>query len=136
MAVKAYELALSKGYTKAAKALGDIYKKNGDLEEAYRWYLEGFLQEEPDSNSAFGLAMMYHKGEYVTQNHSKAWNYFEIAYETGSCKAAYYLGMYSENGIVVAKDQHRALEYYTRGADRFDEECRDAVKRIRRYING
>ena len=135
LAVKAYELAFHKGYSKATKALGDIYKKNADLEKAYKWYLEGCLQEKPDSNSVFGLAMMYHEGEYVSQNYYKARTYFELAYEEGNCKSAYYLGMYYENGIAVAKDQHKALEYYTSGADRFEDTCRDAVKRIRRYIN-
>lgn len=135
LAIKAYEIALSKGYVKATKALGDIYKKCEELEAAYRWYLEGCLQEEPDANSALGLALMYHEGNYVPQNYSKALRYFELAYDQGSSKAAYYLGMYYENGLSVGKDVSRAFKYYATGAESFEDNCREAVKRFRRVNN-
>ena len=130
-AVKAYEIALSKGYLKASRALGDIHKKNGNIPEAYKWYLEGCLNEEVDAFSAYELGMMYQSGEYVSRNYAKAFSFFEMAYQGGCSKAAYYLGKYYENGITIEADQEKALEIYMAGAGKYEEDCRDAVKRLK-----
>lgn len=130
-AVKAYEIALSKGYAKAFLALGDLSRKRENLAEAYRWYLEGCLQDTPDPGCAFGLAVMYQNGEFVSQDHAKAFDFFNIAYQGGCTKAAYYLGTYYEKGITMEPDKEKALEIYMFGAGKYEEECRDAVKRLK-----
>ncbi|RKM56825.1 sel1 repeat family protein [Butyrivibrio sp. CB08] len=130
LALKAYEMSVSKGYLKAMTALGNIYLKTEDYDQAYKWYLEAAIASE-DKEAVFNIALMYHDGDYLKQDRDKALRMFEHAYEMGCERASYYLGMYYENGIGVSIDQRKALEYYMVGADKYEEDCRDAVKRLK-----
>ena len=127
LAIKAYEIAVSKGYLKAITALGDLYKKNGNLEEAYRWYLEGALLEEPIEHSLYGLALIYHDGDYVSRNYAKAYQYFKMSYLGGCQKALYFLGKYHEEGCGTIKNYKMAEKYYRLGAEVYEESCKSAL---------
>ena len=134
LAIKAYEIAVSKGYIKAITALGDLFKKNGNLEEAYRWYLEGSLLEKPIEHSLYGLALMYHEGEYVTQDYAKALKYFKMSYFEGCQKTLFYLGQYYENGFGTEHDYKKANDYYRLGANVYDEDCKRALIRMEKDL--
>ena len=130
LAIKAYEIAVAKGYLKAITALGDLFKKDGNLEKAYQWYLEGSLLESPLEHSLYGLALMYHEGEYVSREYDKALRYFKMAYFEGCQKALYYLGLYYENGYGTTRDYDKAQKYYKLGAKVCEENCKSALLRL------
>lgn len=132
LAIKAYELAASKGYTRAFADLGRLYKrKKQDLETAYKWYLEASLCDE-NGEALFEIALMYHEGDYLRQNQERALQLFRLSYEKGCEKSIYYLGLYYEQGIAVETDPEKALVFYQEGSDKYQPECRKAVMRLKR----
>jgi len=80
-AIKSYERAVSLGSTKAAAFLGEIYEKEGDVEEGYRWYLEGSLAE--NAIALRKLAKLYETGTYVRLDVARAEKLRSLADEIG-----------------------------------------------------
>lgn len=131
IAIKAYELAASKGYVRAFADLGRIYKqRKQDLETAYKWYLEASLCDE-NGEALFEIALMYHKGDYLRQNQERALQLFRLSYEKGFEKSIYYMGLYYEHGIAVEADPEKALAFYQEGGEKYQPECREAVMRLK-----
>ena len=56
------------------------YEKFGEVEKAYRYYLEAALSED-DGEAMYALARMYFEGDYVSENYDKAGKYFGMAFD-------------------------------------------------------
>lgn len=130
LAVKGYEKAAVLGSVKAMTALGNLYQKMDDSENAYRWYLEAAIAGE-DKEAIMKIACMYCEGNYLRADQSRALELFQLAFEKGEERAALYLGKCYENGIGTGVNMSKALFYYRSGADKYVEDCRDAIKRLK-----
>ena len=62
----------------------------------------------------------YLNGEGVEQDYEKAMEAFLSAQKSGNRKAARYIGMTYEQGLVVQQDYEVATNWYTQGVDNGD----------------
>ena len=131
-AIPYYEKAAALGDTRAMVNLGNIYEEREDYERAYYWYFEAAIRKNEDG--MFNVANLYHWGWGVERNYPKAYAFFKLLYEMGYPGAAFYMGVYSENGHVGETDYAAALRYYAEGLAAGDRYC--AVNLGRMYSLG
>ncbi len=62
--------------------LAECYEEAGDMETAYRCYLESAMSET-DGKSLCELGKWYLDGKYVNEDYEKAGHYFKMAHEAG-----------------------------------------------------
>lgn len=108
-AIGLYKEAIEKGNEHAYFSLGDLYI---NLENYYsaRECLEKAI--EADDYSYILLGNIYEDGLGVKQDHEKAREYYEKAYESGLTDAAHYLGRLYLLGNGVSEDIDKAREYF------------------------
>jgi len=135
MAIKCYEEAVAMGHIKAMNALAKLYERNGDPENAYRWYLEAALAEE-DAEAITEIGEMYFKGEYLRPDIGRAYQCFQIAHEKGEAKAMYYLGLYAEEGLLEAPDPDKAKKYYMEGSAKYEKRCMEKIAELEKEQEG
>lgn len=89
-------------------------------------------------SSAFRLALMHQNGEGIGVNYEIAWYYYNLAYANGSkngnVDATKNIASYYENGIVVAQNNRKALEWYLRAKRQGNKYCDDDIARVRKKI--
>lgn len=61
---------------------------------------------------------MYHDGEGVQQNYSKAIEYYTKAAYQGGIKAQFKLAVMYHTGQGTTKNYSKAIEFYTKAADK------------------
>ena len=122
LAIKCYERSANMGYYKAMMSLAEIYHKDGNMDEYYKWLLEAALVGEIPK-AFYELGELYFKGEYVNQDYKKAYKYFEIASENGAEGAKYYIALYADKGLIEPRDEKKAIVYYIGGAKEYDTRC-------------
>ncbi len=66
------------------------------------------------------LGAMYRKGEGVSQNYTKAVEWYRKAAEQGYARAQTNLGWMYKNGYGVSKDYTKAIEWYRKAAEQGD----------------
>lgn len=71
------------------------------------------------------------KGQGVPQDYAKAMDYFRRSDETGSVKAAYYIGVMYRDGLGVEKDYSKASEWLERADDLGDTRAEKVLKDIK-----
>ena len=120
-AITCYLLAIAAGSIDAMIALGNIYEEKEDFENAYDWYLEAALAGSPAG--MLNVAWMYHAGYYVEQDYGKAKGYFAQLYDQDIKLAAFYMGLYAEQGYGGPVDYPSAIRYYTEGIKQGDPLC-------------
>jgi len=70
-----------------------------------------------DMHSQYNLGIMYYKGEGVTQNYSKAAQYFIQAANQGYVEAQFALGSMYDKGEGVTQNHSKAAQYFTQAAN-------------------
>lgn len=81
-----------------------------DNNTALKWYLLAAEHNNPVARYILGYKFMYGIG--VEKNLPTAFTLFDKSYNGGYIDAAYYLGYFYEEGIVVKEDKHIAHNYY------------------------
>ena len=110
-----------------------LYAENGfvaekDYEKAVQYYEEGI--NEGDKYSAANLAKMYCDGVGVEVDYEKALEYYMLALVRGDDLAFAAIGHMYEYGDGVKKDLKKAISYYQQGAEKKEENCMDALRRL------
>ncbi|WP_053005693.1 SEL1-like repeat protein [Kiloniella spongiae] len=107
----------------------------GDYETAMDNYLpfaEGGT-EKKNLVAMFNVALMYEKGQGVTQNYDEAELWFTRAAELGNVESQNRLGQAYEYGDWGTKDFDRALLWYGMAADQEDVSAQGSLARM--YLN-
>ncbi len=124
-ALRCYEAAAGKGYIKSMTRLGYEYINGGFVQQnmatALKWFIEAD-RYDPTGAEACALGTIYWEGlltqasdgEQVTDNHSEAAKWYNIAAEKGYSQAMRQLGYMYENGKGVTQDIAKALNWYRR----------------------
>ncbi|KAH0786033.1 SEL1-like repeat protein [Histomonas meleagridis] len=125
-AIYFYKLASEQNHIEAALALGRIYSKNGNLQEALTYY------EKAANLGNQNAALLAGKiAEKVCPE--KALQYYETAMKHGSVEAAYECGLMIENGIgQPQKDIQKAQQYYSTAAKGGYQKAIDRLNSLRR----
>lgn len=69
-AKKCYERSMAQGSVRAMANYGELFEREGNLEEAYKWYLEASLAD--DIIGLKNLSRLYKEGIYVEQDYARA----------------------------------------------------------------
>lgn len=69
-AIESFKRSISLGSIESMRDLGTVYEKKGNLEDAYFWFLEASLSDDPLAINDLGR--MYKKGIYVPKNNKRA----------------------------------------------------------------
>ncbi|KAF9085291.1 hypothetical protein BGX27_003506, partial [Mortierella sp. AM989] len=80
------------------------------------------------AGAQFYLGVMYKSGEGVTQNKSKAVEWFQKAAIQGSAGAQLNLGTMYNNGDGVAQDRSKAVEWFQKAASQGIAEAQREVQ--------
>lgn len=97
--------------------LGNMYAERNEYGKAYEWYLKAEDACDEDAyDAAFNIANMYYYGRYLEQDYKKAYDKFHWLAGQGYEAAIFYLGVYSEYGLLEEIDYQKAIEYYYEGA--------------------
>ncbi len=118
----------------------EAYKKNNYNSARYYWE-KGSLSanDTPDKfNCLFRLGLLQQVGEGVNVNLEAAFNfYMKASYNGkpgGNVDATKNLGTFYENGMFVAKDNKKALEWYLKAKDQGNKYCEDDIARVKKNI--
>lgn len=92
--------------------------------------------DQGDPYSAYNLANLYYNGYGITQNYEKALELYKSAAEQDLPVALFELGCAYENGFhgIVSKDLSKAAEYYKKGAELGDVDCKNSLAAM--YMKG
>ena len=69
-AKRCYKRSIDQGSVRAMSEIGQLYEKEGNIVEAYKWYLEASLAD--DVKGLKNLSRFYEEGIYVRQDFSRA----------------------------------------------------------------
>lgn len=75
------------------------------------------LAQKEDADAQFKLALMYYKGEGVSENKEKAVEWLKKSAEQGHGRAQNKLAYMYYNGEVVPENKEKAVEWYTKSAE-------------------
>lgn len=133
MALSVLEKSAALGNTTAMINIGNIYEfgqRTGkpEYKEAAKWYQRAALLG--DGTGVFNYANLLHSGRGVRRDRETAFLLFEKLTSRGFKGAAFYLGLYYENGYVVKRDYKEALRYYQLGASTNDAFCYNQLGRM------
>lgn len=105
--VKYETLKAKLGVADSQGTLGNVYfyNPNPDYEKALFWW--GMASDNGDDNSSCELASLYYEGKNVERNYEKSFTLYKKAENT--C-GKYGLSKFYENGIVVKRDNAKAIE--------------------------
>lgn len=120
------ELLEKAKYPKAFLSMADLCRKGlgvvEDMEMADRLEKKAFsIWEERaaagDAQALFDLGVCYRRGEGVTQDNSKAVDYYTLSFEKGYSRAALNLGIMYGEGLGVEQDFDKAYVLYKIAAE-------------------
>jgi hypothetical protein len=100
------------GYAPAQTELASQYAKNGEWEQAVRWYQKAIAQDEADAE--FDLGLMYAKGEVPPENKAdmnKAIPFFRKAAAQDHAQAEYILAMAYREGSGVDRNEAESKKW-------------------------
>lgn len=110
-AIDCYMQAVAAGSVDAMIVLGNLYEEKEDYRNVYYWYHEAAVA------GVFNIAWMHHEGLYVKQDYKKAKTYFEELYKQSIAEAAFFLGLYAEQGYAGPVDYPGVIRYYQEGLE-------------------
>jgi TPR repeat protein len=108
------EKQAASGDAKAQFALGSIYVRRKDYEQAIAWYQKAAEQGNSDAQVTLGLA--YASGEGVSQDYVKAFSLFNEAADQKNIRAYFELGVMYANGLGVSQNYSQAASLYTKAS--------------------
>ncbi len=122
-ALTLFRNAAERGNSLAMVNLGNFYEfaTPPNYRSAAHWYR--MAAESGDHKGMFNCANMLHHGRGVRQNRKRAYSIFSTLYEIGVQGAAFYMGLYHQDGYVVERDYQKAREYYRIGVLEGDKYC-------------
>ena len=122
-ALALFQNAAQRGNSTAMVNLGNYYEfqEPADYKSAAHWYR--LAAEHGNEKGIFNYANMLHHGKGVRKNRPKAFALFSQLYENRKAGAAFYMGLYHEEGYVVEQDYEKAREYYRIGVLENDAYC-------------
>lgn len=122
-ALALFRNAAERGNSIAMVNLGNYYEfaEKQDDKHAVYWYRKA--ADSGDEKGLFNYANMLHHGRGIRQNRKKAFSIFSNLYARGYHGAAFYMGLYYQNGDAVEQDYQKAREYYRIGALENDMYC-------------
>lgn len=126
-AIRYYKLAAAKGNADSMNDLAYIYKSADDYIDAkatFEWYARGAEAGSP--NAINGLGTCYLDGVGTTADIGKAIELFEKSAAGQVHFAHYNLGILYYEGILVEKDDEKALTHF-QAASRLGNECHNYV---------
>ena len=105
-----------------------------DPEKAVRFYRKGVRAGIAACAAALGRCLR--RGSGVTQNREMGMDCIVLACRWGDTEAWEELGRIYETGNGADPDPQRAAAYYTEGAERGSESCRNALERLKKKEAG
>ena len=125
-ALKLYHDSAELGCAQAMVNLGNIYEFGCDDipiddSKAFFWYKKA--AELEDEKGLYNYANLLHWGRGTEQNREEAFRIFVNLYNLGVPETCFYMGMYYQNGYVVAADAAKARTYYEEGMALDDPYC-------------
>jgi uncharacterized protein len=106
--------------------------KKGDYTTAFQELNSLALQG--DAKAQFLLGLMYYQGKVITQDDTKAVEWFQKAADQGDVKAQAILGSMYEDGKRVTQDDAKALKWFQKAAAQGDAHAQNFLGM--RYLDG
>jgi TPR repeat protein len=133
-------IAANKGHALAQYGLARIYYDDGSFVEAAQWYERASAQD--DLEALYNLAYMYHEGQGVTKDYTKANELFRKTAEIGafckdgsrSYKALSMLGNAYAYGEGVSRDFVEAYKWYFLAAARGHPDAPSDMRKVEQSL--
>lgn len=107
-----------------------IYQDGNLVEHDNEEYIKWIGKYADLSGQQYAFALEYeHGNEYLKQNYTEAYKWYDKAAEKGDSRAMYKLGVFFYNGLGVAKDVSKAKTYWEKAASKGDEDAKDCLKK-------
>ena len=103
-----------RGNVKSQRTLGNIYKKEYNYEEAFKWYRKAALGG--DDISQYNLGYLYYKGLGTYKDYEKSFEWYRESAEKGNINSQYNLGYMYEKGLGKPRNPERAFDWYYKSA--------------------
>ena len=149
LSFKEIEKKAKAGDVEAMYLLGDKYLEADSYKDAAKWFQKAAKKGSDDAKLL--LASLYLKGQGVTRNTKKAYEYvLEVAMH-GRSEAQYIMGTWYESGLTgrevflgteldglityVEKDADKAVQWYAKAAAQGDKEAIDRIVALNRGLN-
>lgn len=107
--------AAKQGYADAQNAMGQLYERNGEFQNAARYYVMAAKQNH--IGGLINLAMAYGTGQGVPESKEKAHALFLKAANLNDPFAQYIVGIHFFNGNGVEEDPEEAFKWFWRAAE-------------------
>ena len=115
--------------------------KNSNFDNARYYWEKGSLSNtntKDKFNCLFRLGLLQQVGEGVEINLESAFNFYMKASNNGkpggNVDATKNIGTYYENGMFVAKDNKKALEWYLKAKEQGNRYCDDDIARVKKNM--
>lgn len=112
---------------------GYLAYKAGDFKIAQREWQNA---APTDPRSAYGLGLLYYRGEMGRSDYDNAAKWFLIAARANHPNALYYMGLLYLNGWGVAYDQFKATDFLKRAFDANNKNANAAFLLGQQYMHG
>ena len=118
-AVFNFERAGNSGHVKSQTELGNLYRKNAQVEQDYSKSLAWFRKaaDQGDLLAQNAVGEFYLNGLGVSEDHPAALSWFQKAANKNYPGAQFNIGIMYLNGRGVAKSEQEAAHWFTRAAD-------------------
>ena len=103
-------LAAREGHLPSVMFMGKTEEKQGNLDEAVRWYFQGAVLGSVDAMYRFGECRLLGKG--IDANPQEAVKFLDQAAAEGDARAMDLLGVCYDRGMGVPADQQLATEWF------------------------
>lgn len=115
---------VNNGNVDAMYMLGKLYYDDGQMDNAYKWFVEASEKGQADATYYIGNFYWHPIGwGLVEPSNEKAVEFYEKAAELGSAKAMSELGkQYLQGTVAVEKDDEKAFELLRKAAELCDSE--------------
>ena len=128
-----YRKAADQNYSKAQKALGDLYARGDgvgrNVPKALELYKKAAKQGLAEAKKAMGD--LYASGDGIGKNVPKALELYQEAAKQGLAEAQKALGdLYANGADGVGKNASKAREWYQKAADQGDQEAKDKLAEL------
>ncbi|MEE0913156.1 MAG: tetratricopeptide repeat protein [Ruminococcus sp.] len=105
------------------------YMRVRDYGQAMEIYRE--LANSGDVSAMNQIAIIY----FREGNNKKAWKWFLKAADHGNAEAQYYVGLFNEKPIYVARNITVAIRYYKQSASKGNKKAKESLERMARSMN-
>ena len=116
------------GHTKAQLKIFYFYLYGYGVEKNFEkaFEISKKLVKEDDISNVFCFAELHREAE----DYNNAFYYYSIAASKQHARSLFWMGMYYEDGVVVAKNLPKALEYYDKAMKLGDFDAKDSFNNL------